>query len=91
MEPVCKPDGLEVSVALAARGARGMSKARSFGSAAETGRGWIIARSRIAEIMTVPLSCVSHQIFSPLSSIRIVRAGGVKDDVFTRQDLNFGW
>ena len=87
VEPVFKLVGLEASVALAASGARGMSK----GSAAETRRGWNRVRSRITETVAVPLSCVSHQRFSPLSSIRIMRPGRVKDDVFTRQDLNLGW
>lgn len=38
VEPDCRPVGLEVLVALAARGATGMLKPRSFGSAAESRR-----------------------------------------------------
>ena len=37
VEPDCRPVGLGVSVALAARGATGIFKSRSFGSAAESG------------------------------------------------------
>ena len=37
VEPVCRPVGFEVSVALAARGVTGISKSRSFGSVAESG------------------------------------------------------
>ena len=39
VEPVCRPVGFEVSVALAARGATGIFEWRSFDLAAETGRG----------------------------------------------------